>query len=48
MNKMKGYYTSSAYMGWIPKFKQYLPFSTEEEYKDFFKEMESNHENSSN
>jgi hypothetical protein len=39
MNKMKGYYTSFAYMGWIPRFGQYIKFSTEEEYKEFFKEM---------
>lgn len=37
---MKGYYTSFAYMGWIPRFKQYLPFTTEEEYKEFYEEME--------
>lgn len=35
-----GYYTSTSYMGWIPKFKRFLPFATEEEYKEFFKEME--------
>ncbi len=44
---MKGYYTPTSYMGWIPRFGQYIKFSTEEEYKEFFKEMENNHENSS-
>ena len=43
--RMKGYYTSTCFMGWIPRFGQYIKFSTEEEYKEFFKEMENNHEN---
>ena len=38
--KMKGYYTSTCFMEWIPRFKQYLPFATEEEYKKFYEEME--------
>lgn len=46
--RMKGYYTSTCFMGWIPRFHQYLPFATEKEYIEFFKEMESNHENPSN
>lgn len=46
--KIKGYYTSTCFMGWIPRFKQYLPFTTETEYIEFFKEMENNHENPSN
>lgn len=37
---MKRYYTPTSYMGWIPRFKQYLPFATEEEYIEFYKEME--------
>ena len=37
---MKGYYTRTAYMGYIPRFKQYLPFATEEEYIEFYKEEE--------
>ena len=48
--RMKGYYTSTCFMGWIPRFKQYLPFTTETEYIEyieFFKEMENNHENPS-
>ena len=45
--RIKGYYTSTCYMGWIPRFGQYIKFSTEEEYKEFFKEMENNHENPS-
>ena len=45
--KMKGYYTSTCFMGWIPRFGQYIKFSTEKEYIEFFKEMENNHENSS-
>jgi len=45
---MKGYYTSTCFMGWIPQFYQYLPFTTETEYIEFFKEMENNHENPSN
>lgn len=47
-NIMKGYYTSTCFMGWIPRFHQYLPFATEKEYIGFFKEMESSHENPSN
>lgn len=39
---MKGYYTPTSYMGWIPRFKMYLPFATEEEYTEFYKEMEKN------
>lgn len=46
--RMKGYYTSTCFMGWIPRFHQYLPFATEKEYIEFFKEMKSNHENPSN
>lgn len=42
---MKGYYTSTCYMGWIPRFGQFIKFSTEKEYVEFFKEMENNHEN---
>ena len=34
---MKGYYTSTCYMGWIPRFGQFIKFSTEEEYKEFFR-----------
>lgn len=37
---MKGYFTPTSYMGWIPQFRQYLPFATETEYIEFFKEME--------
>ena len=37
---MKCYYTSICYMGWIPRFGQFIKFSTEEEYVEFFKEME--------
>lgn len=44
---MKGYFTPTLYMGWIPRFCQYLPFATETEYKEFFKEMENTHENPS-
>lgn len=38
--KMKGYYTSSCFMGYVPRFKMYLPFPTEQDYKEFFKEEE--------
>lgn len=38
--KMRGYYTPSGFMGYIPRFKQYLPFATEKEYTEFYKEME--------
>lgn len=37
---MKGYYTPTSYMGWIPRFKMYLPFPTEQDYKEFFEEEE--------
>lgn len=37
---MKGYYKDHCYMGWIPKFHKYLPFATETEYIEFYKEME--------
>lgn len=37
---MKGYYTPTSYMGYIPRFKMYLPFATEEEYIEFYKEEE--------
>ena len=39
-NDMKGYYKDHCYMGWIPKFHKYLPFATETEYIEFYKEME--------
>lgn len=45
--KMKGYYTSTCFMGWIPRFGQYIKFTTETEYIEFFKEMENDHENPS-
>ena len=37
---MRGYYTLKCYMGWIPRFNRYLPFATETEYEEYFKEME--------
>ena len=39
---MKGYYTRYCYMGYVPKFHQFLPFATEEEYKAFYKANETN------
>lgn len=41
MSKMKGYYTPTSYMGYVPRFKMYLPFATEEEYKEYFEEEET-------
>ena len=35
---MKGYYTQSAYMGWIPSRKRYLPFVNDTEYREAYEE----------
>ena len=35
---MKGYYTSTSYMGWIPQFGKYIEFVNEKEYKEFYRE----------
>ena len=40
VTEMKGYYTNSTYMGWIPNKKKYIPFSTEAEYIEYFRENE--------
>lgn len=32
MIKVKGYYTSAAYMGYIPSIDEYRPFESETEY----------------
>lgn len=32
---MKGYYTQSGYMGYVPSEKRYLLFATEADYIDF-------------
>lgn len=35
---MKGYYTNSGYMGWIPRWNKYILFCTEQEYEEYYKE----------
>ena len=35
---MKGYYTSNAYMGYIPSIRKYLQFESETAYIDYMKE----------
>lgn len=37
---MKGYYTNSCYMGWLPSENRYIPFATENEYVEFYKKYE--------
>ena len=37
---MKGYVVAEGYMGYIPSENRYRLFSTEEEYVEYFKEME--------
>ena len=44
---MKGYYTSTSYMGWIPQFGKYIEFANEKEYKEFYRER-NNYEYSDN
>ena len=39
---MKGYVTSSGYMGYDPETKRYFLFATEEEYKEFYEERRQN------
>ena len=38
--KMKGYLTSSCYMGYIPSINKYIPFPTEQEYVEYLSEKE--------
>lgn len=37
---MKGYYTGSNYMGYIPG-KGYQKFETEEEYRNYYEELQN-------
>ena len=37
---MKGYYTSSGYMGFVPVMNKYLLFATEADYAEWFAEYE--------
>jgi hypothetical protein len=37
---MKGYYTNSVYMGYIPSINKYWQFETEEEYTLYIREIE--------
>ena len=36
---MKGYYTNSVYMGFIPSIRKYLQFESETAYIEFMKEV---------
>lgn len=38
---MKGYYTGGNYMGWIPEKKCYQKFETEEEYRNYYEELQN-------
>ena len=33
----KGYYIACGYMGWVPWYRMYILFATEEEYKEYVK-----------
>lgn len=37
---MKGYYTPSGYMGYVPMMNKYLLFATETDYVEWFAEYE--------
>lgn len=37
---MKGYYINSVYMGYIPSIGKYWQFPSENEYRDYIKEVE--------
>ena len=37
--EMKGYYTSNAYMGYIPSIGKYLQFESETAYIDYMREV---------
>lgn len=39
-NKMKGYYTNSVYMGFIPSVGKYWQFENESAYIQYMKEVE--------
>ena len=39
MKEMKGYYTNSAYMGYIPSIGKYWQFESENAYIDYMKEV---------
>ncbi len=39
---MKGYYMNSVYMGYIPSIGKYWQFTSEEEYKNYMREVEGN------
>ena len=36
---MKGYYTNSVYMGFIPSIRKYLQFESETAYIDYMREV---------
>ena len=36
---MKGYYTNSAYMGWIPTENRYAQFESEAAYYEYFRSL---------
>ena len=36
---MKGYYTNSVYMGFIPSIGKYLQFESETAYRNYIKEV---------
>lgn len=42
MNKPKGYYIGSGYMGWVSWYAKYILFSTEEEYLDYINYRKDN------
>ena len=35
---MKGFYTGSAYWGWVPTLQRYMQFPTDEEYFQYLQE----------
>lgn len=37
---MKGYYLDSVYMGYIPNENKYIPFPSENEYIDYFRDSQ--------
>ncbi len=37
---MKGYYTDTCYMGWIPRFRRFIRFASEKDYEEFFRTYE--------
>ena len=36
---MKGYYTESCYMGWMPCYGRYMPFVSDTEYAEEYRKL---------